>query len=181
MTDEAISPLRRRMIEDMTMRKFVARGLESPRRWRAFWSRTDIGRARELLAIPILPIEALKAAGTNTAEPQTPEHPCPCCREPHDHYSRSSRAAARHNTDRQHRSRRSGSTPHECTRPPSFLWPPPHVANDHLRPPSHSSGRTARTRRSSSTTQLRQAPRPRLIRKPPRRTAVRHRTPLKSP
>ena len=39
----------------------------------------NIARARELLAIPILPIEAIKAASTNTAEPQTPEHPCPCC------------------------------------------------------------------------------------------------------
>ena len=39
----------------------------------------NIARARELLAIPILPIEVIKAASTNTAEPQTPEHPCPCC------------------------------------------------------------------------------------------------------
>ena len=39
----------------------------------------NIARARELLAVPILPIEVIKAASTNTAEPQTPEHPCPCC------------------------------------------------------------------------------------------------------
>lgn len=37
----------------------------------------NIARARELLTLPILPIEAIKAASTN--EPQTPKHPCPCC------------------------------------------------------------------------------------------------------
>ena len=39
----------------------------------------NIARARELLAIPMLPIEAIKAASTDANEPQTPEHPCPCC------------------------------------------------------------------------------------------------------
>jgi Putative transposase/Transposase zinc-binding domain len=39
----------------------------------------NIARARELLAVPMLPIEAIKAASTNANEPQTPEHPCPCC------------------------------------------------------------------------------------------------------
>jgi hypothetical protein len=39
----------------------------------------NIARARELLALPLLPIEAIKAAGTNADEPQTPKHPCPCC------------------------------------------------------------------------------------------------------
>ena len=39
----------------------------------------NIARARELLAVPILPIEAIKDASTEAAEPQTPEHPCPCC------------------------------------------------------------------------------------------------------
>ena len=39
----------------------------------------NIARARELLAVPILPIEAIKDASTKAAEPQTPEHPCPCC------------------------------------------------------------------------------------------------------
>jgi hypothetical protein len=39
----------------------------------------NIARARELLAPPILPIGAIKAASTKAAEPQTPEHPCPCC------------------------------------------------------------------------------------------------------
>ena len=27
----------------------------------------------------MLPIEAIKAATTDANEPQTPEHPCPCC------------------------------------------------------------------------------------------------------
>jgi hypothetical protein len=39
----------------------------------------NIARARELLTLPILPIDAIKAATTNTDEPQTPEHRCPCC------------------------------------------------------------------------------------------------------
>ncbi len=39
----------------------------------------NIARARELLAVPLLPIEAIKAASTDANEPQTPEHPCPCC------------------------------------------------------------------------------------------------------
>jgi hypothetical protein len=36
-------------------------------------------RARELLALPLIPIDAIKAAGTEATEPQAPEHPCPCC------------------------------------------------------------------------------------------------------
>jgi len=39
----------------------------------------NIARARELLALPLLPIEAIKAASTEANEPQTSEHPCPCC------------------------------------------------------------------------------------------------------
>jgi hypothetical protein len=39
----------------------------------------NIARARELLALPLLPIEAIKASSTNANEPQTPKHPCPCC------------------------------------------------------------------------------------------------------
>ena len=39
----------------------------------------NIARARELLALPLLPIEAIKAAGADANEPQTPKHPCPCC------------------------------------------------------------------------------------------------------
>jgi Putative transposase/Transposase zinc-binding domain len=39
----------------------------------------NIARARELLALPLLPIDAIKAASVNPNEPQTPKHPCPCC------------------------------------------------------------------------------------------------------
>ena len=39
----------------------------------------NIARARELLALPLLPIDAIKAATTKPDEPQAPEHPCPCC------------------------------------------------------------------------------------------------------
>jgi hypothetical protein len=39
----------------------------------------NIARARQLLALPLLPIEAINAACTKATEPQTPKHPCPCC------------------------------------------------------------------------------------------------------
>ena len=39
----------------------------------------NIARARGLLAVPMLPIDAIKAASAEANEPQTPEHPCPCC------------------------------------------------------------------------------------------------------
>jgi hypothetical protein len=39
----------------------------------------NIARARELLAVPLLPIEAIKAASTDTNQLQPPKHPCPCC------------------------------------------------------------------------------------------------------
>jgi hypothetical protein len=39
----------------------------------------NIARARELLAMPLLPIDAIKAASTDANQPQTPQHPCPCC------------------------------------------------------------------------------------------------------
>jgi hypothetical protein len=39
----------------------------------------NIARARELLAIPLLPIDALKAASGNLNELQASKHPCPCC------------------------------------------------------------------------------------------------------
>jgi hypothetical protein len=39
----------------------------------------NIARARELLATPLLPVEAIKAASESAKEPQTPQHPCPCC------------------------------------------------------------------------------------------------------
>jgi Putative transposase/Transposase zinc-binding domain len=39
----------------------------------------NVARARELLTLPILPVEAIKAATTSAEQPQTPTHSCPCC------------------------------------------------------------------------------------------------------
>src|SRR5947207_12553469 len=45
----------------------------------------NIAHARELLMPPIIPVDAIKASGpnaassSNAAEPQTPDHSCPCC------------------------------------------------------------------------------------------------------
>jgi len=39
----------------------------------------NIARIRELLAVPLIPIDAIKAANANPEEPKPPEHPCPCC------------------------------------------------------------------------------------------------------
>ena len=39
----------------------------------------NIARIRELLAVPLIPIDAIKAAHTKSKEPNPPEHPCPCC------------------------------------------------------------------------------------------------------
>ena len=39
----------------------------------------NIARARELLTLPIIPVDVIKAANTNADQPQTPEHRCPCC------------------------------------------------------------------------------------------------------
>ena len=39
----------------------------------------NIARARHLLTLPILPVDAIKAADTSAEEPQKPEHSCPHC------------------------------------------------------------------------------------------------------
>ena len=39
----------------------------------------NIARARELLAMPLLPLDALKAASIDPSQPQINQHPCPCC------------------------------------------------------------------------------------------------------
>jgi hypothetical protein len=39
----------------------------------------NIARAREMLAVPLIPIDAIKATATKPDEPKTPDHPCPCC------------------------------------------------------------------------------------------------------
>jgi hypothetical protein len=39
----------------------------------------NVARIRDLLAVPLIPIDAIKAAATKPEELQAPEHPCPCC------------------------------------------------------------------------------------------------------
>jgi len=39
----------------------------------------NIDRARELLKLPVLPVDAIKAANTTADEPQTAKHTCPHC------------------------------------------------------------------------------------------------------
>ncbi len=39
----------------------------------------NIARIRELLAVPLIPIDAIKAAHTQSEEPKAPEPACPCC------------------------------------------------------------------------------------------------------
>ena len=39
----------------------------------------NIARARQLLTMPLLPIEALKAISIDPNQPQPAQHPCPCC------------------------------------------------------------------------------------------------------
>jgi Putative transposase/Transposase zinc-binding domain len=39
----------------------------------------NIARIRELLAAPLIPVDAIKALNAKSDEPKTPEHPCPCC------------------------------------------------------------------------------------------------------
>jgi hypothetical protein len=39
----------------------------------------NIARVRELLKPPLIPIDAIKAASANAAEPQTADHSCACC------------------------------------------------------------------------------------------------------
>jgi hypothetical protein len=39
----------------------------------------NVARARELLAMPLLPLDALKPASIDPSQPQINQHPCPCC------------------------------------------------------------------------------------------------------
>jgi hypothetical protein len=39
----------------------------------------NVVRARELLAMPLLPLDALKPASIDPSQPQINQHPCPCC------------------------------------------------------------------------------------------------------
>lgn len=86
-------PIRRRLgrggrldcqgrIQQVTNRPWPLSGFHRIRYYGLFASTTradNIARARELLAVPMLPIEAINAASTDANEPQTPEHLCPCC------------------------------------------------------------------------------------------------------
>src|SRR5438105_15927301 len=38
-----------------------------------------IARIREMLAVPLVPIDAIKTANAKPEQPKAPEHPCPCC------------------------------------------------------------------------------------------------------
>jgi hypothetical protein len=64
----------------------------------------NIERIRELLAVPLIPVDAIKAATTKPEEPKAPEHPAS---------SRSSLLGNSQSTARPHFRRRSGSTPHD--------------------------------------------------------------------
>jgi hypothetical protein len=39
----------------------------------------NIARIRQLLAVPLIPVDAIKALDASPEEPKAPEHPCPCC------------------------------------------------------------------------------------------------------
>jgi putative transposase len=39
----------------------------------------NIARIRALLAVPLIPIDAIKAANATSEELKAPEHRCPCC------------------------------------------------------------------------------------------------------
>jgi hypothetical protein len=49
----------------------------------AIWRRNNIARIRDLLAVPLIPIDAIKAAkpktGAQPKEPAAREQACPCC------------------------------------------------------------------------------------------------------
>jgi hypothetical protein len=39
----------------------------------------NIARVRDMLAVPLIAIDAIEAANAKPDEPKAPEHPCPCC------------------------------------------------------------------------------------------------------
>jgi hypothetical protein len=85
MTEAPISPLRRRMIEDLTIRKFAPRTQEGFHRIRHYGlfanggRAENIARARQLLNVPAPQNEPSGHNSTGDAEPQALSHPCPCC------------------------------------------------------------------------------------------------------
>jgi hypothetical protein len=42
----------------------------------------NIARIRELLAAPLIPVDAITALDTTPEQPKAPEQPCPCCGSP---------------------------------------------------------------------------------------------------
>ncbi len=39
----------------------------------------NVARIRQMLAPPLIPIDAINAAAMKPNQPETPQHPCPCC------------------------------------------------------------------------------------------------------
>jgi len=73
MTDEVMSPLRRRMIEDMTIRKLA------PKTQQGYIRTDNIARARELLSVRTSQTQSADANAANADEPSALAQPCPCC------------------------------------------------------------------------------------------------------
>ena len=72
----------------------------------------NIARIRELLAVPLIPIDAIKAANKKPEEPKALERPCPCC----GGRMRIIETFLRGQQPKHHSTRfhgRSGSTPHD--------------------------------------------------------------------
>jgi hypothetical protein len=72
----------------------------------------NVARIRALLAVGLIPIDAIKAVTRKPEELKGPEHPCPCC----GSHMRIIETFLPHNsqsTARPHFRRRSGSTPHD--------------------------------------------------------------------
>jgi len=72
----------------------------------------NIARIRELLAVPLIPIDAIKAVNAKPEESKAPDHPCPCCGSRMriiETFLRGQQPKHRPSPFRQ----RSGSTPHD--------------------------------------------------------------------
>jgi hypothetical protein len=46
----------------------------------------NVANIRELLAAPLIPVDAIKALDPTPEEPKAAEHPCPWCGGPHAHH-----------------------------------------------------------------------------------------------
>ena len=102
----------------------------------------NVARVRELLAPPIIPVDAIKAVTTNAAEAEAAKHSCPCCGGRMIIIERFERGATPHHQPSRHH-QRSGSTPHDVitaaqTLSHSFL-----LVHSRSQPSSHSSSQFA--------------------------------------